>query len=97
MWQAEQNSGVLVKVLDNGLRVAVEMGEDFGVGHDAGDAIALFVHHHRWHAHDETAVTQLGLHALDGVAGGAGEAVAVEGAVESPAVFSAPPRTPIGL
>src|SRR5271170_4497621 len=58
------------------------MSEDLAIGHDARHAIALLINHDRRYAHHETSVSQLCLHALDGVARTAGQAIAVERTVK---------------
>ena len=68
----------LVDVLHHGLGVPVQIRHYLGVGHDARDAVALFIHHHRWYSHHEAPITELGLHALNGMAGRAGQTVAIE-------------------
>src|SRR6201999_1700248 len=73
--------GGVVDVLHHRFGVAIGVGEDFGIGHQARDSISLFIDHNRWNSHDETAVAEPGFRALDGMAGGAGETVAIEGAV----------------
>ena len=77
--------------------MAIEMGKDLRVGHDARNAIAMLIDQHRGHAHDVAAIAQLGVNTLNGVAGRAGEAVAVEGAVDSCLLVECAANTPIGL
>ena len=81
MWQAEQNSGVL-DILHDRLGVAIKMRQDHSVGNDARDALALLIDHHRRDTHYEAAVAELCVHALDGVAGRTGQAIAVECAID---------------
>ena len=71
----------VVDVLHHGLGVAIEMGEDLRIGHQAGNTVSLFIDHNGRHSHHETAIAQLGPDALDRVAGHAGEAIAVERAI----------------
>ncbi len=47
-----------------------------------GIRFPLFIDHDGRNGHNETAVAEPGLHALDRVAGGTGQAVAIEGAVD---------------
>src|SRR5277367_3512219 len=58
------------------------MSEDLSIWHNTWHAIALLINHDRRYAHHETSITQLRLHALNGVARTAGQAIAVERTVK---------------
>ena len=64
----------------DGLGVAVEVSEDFGVGDGAGDGLIVFVDQDGGRAHDVAAGADGG-DLLDGVAGGAGDAFVLKGAL----------------
>ena len=64
----------LVEVLHDCLGVAVEVSEDFFVGDFAVDGLAFFIDHDGGLAED-VASGAAGVHLLDGVAYGAGDAV----------------------
>jgi hypothetical protein len=80
LWQAAQNSAGLVERAHDGFGVAVEVGEDLGVGDGAGDGRAGFIDQHGRDAHDVAAGAG-GVCGLDGVADRAGHALLLEGAL----------------
>jgi hypothetical protein len=73
--------GAVVDVLHDCFGVAIGVSEDLRIRNQAGNPVSLFIDHDGRNGHNETTVAQPGLHALDGMAGGAGQAVAIEGAV----------------
>ena len=73
--------GGVIDVLHHRFGVAVGVGQDLRIGHQAGNSVSLFIDHDGRNGHHETAVAEPGLHALDRVAGGTGQSVAIEGAV----------------
>ena len=72
--------GGLEERAHDGLGVAVEVGEDLGVGDGAGDGRAGFIDEDGGDAHDVAAGSG-GVSGDDGVAGGAGDAFLLEGAL----------------
>jgi hypothetical protein len=80
LWQAAQNSARLVEGAHDGLGMAVEVGEDFGVGDGAGDGRAGFIDQNGGDAHDVAAGAGW-VGGDDGVAGGAGDAFLLKGAL----------------
>jgi hypothetical protein len=81
LWQAEQNSGVRFKSLNYGFGMALRVLHDFPVGNFTGDAVAVFINHESGNAQHEAAISDGRLQLLNRVAGGAGEALFIEGAV----------------
>ena len=71
-----------IERLHDGFGVTLGMLEDFAELNLAGNAIAVFIGHYRGHAHLIAAIARGGLQALDGMTGGAGEAVFIEGAID---------------
>ena len=73
---------LVVNILHHSFRVPVEMRQNLRVRHHPRNPLAAFIHHHRRHAHHKAAIAVLRRHALNRVAGHAGQSVAIEHPVD---------------